>query len=73
METFFSDLFEDLRYERSLVLVLSITDPDTLKLSKFTDDEVNIIKSLALEKKHREKMLKENVAMDLLEKQFSKK
>ena len=71
MESSFSNLFEDVRHERSLILLLSLTDPDILKQSKFTDDEINIIKNLALEKLHRERILKEHIAMNLLEKQFS--
>ena len=50
MENYFSNLFEDVRHERSLILLLSLTDPDILKQSKFTDDEIDIIKNLALEK-----------------------
>ena len=42
-------MFEDVRHERSLILLLSLTDPDFLKQSKFTDDEININKNLALE------------------------
>ena len=71
MEAYFNTIFEDVRHERSLILFLSLTDPDILKQSKFTDDEVNIIKSLSLEKLHRQRILKEHIAMDLLEKQFS--
>ena len=71
MEQNFSNLFEDIRHERSLILLLSLTDPDILTQSKFTDDEIEIIRNLALEKLHRQRILKENVAMDLLEKQFS--
>ena len=71
MEQYFSNLFEDIRHERSLILLLSLTDPDILKQSKYTDDEIKIIKNLALEKLHRQRILKEIVAMDLLEKQFS--
>ena len=47
MKRYFSNLFEDVRHERSLILVVSPTDPDILKQSKFTDDEVNIIKNIA--------------------------
>ena len=43
MEAYFATLFEDIRHERSLILLLSLTDPDILKQSKFTDDEINII------------------------------
>ena len=71
MEEYFTTIFEDVRHERRLILLLSLTDPDILKQSKFTDDEINIIKSLALEKLHRQRILKEHIAMDLLEKQFS--
>ena len=67
MESYFSTMFEDVRHERSLILLLSLTNPDILKQSKFTDDEINIIKSLALEKLHRQRILKEYHAVSLLE------
>ena len=70
MEAYFSNFFEDVRHEQSLILLLSLVEPDILKQSKFTDDEIEIIKNLALEKLHRRRILKEHVAMDLLEKQF---
>ena len=71
MESYFSNLFEDVRHERSLILLLSLVEPDILKQSKFTDHEINIIKDIALDKIHRQRILKEIKAMDLLEKQFS--
>ena len=71
MEAYFATIFEDVRHERSLKLLLSLTDPDILKQSKLTHDEVEIIKNLALDKLHRQKILKEHVATDLLGKQFS--
>ena len=71
MESYFSNLFEDVRHERSLKLLLSLTDSDILKQSKFTVDELEIIKNLTLEKLHRQRISKEHVAMDSLEKQFS--
>ena len=70
MEAYFNTIFEDIRHERSLILLLSLTDPDILRQSKFTDNEIEIIKNLALEKLHRQRILKEVVAMDLLEKQI---
>ena len=70
MEAYFATMFEDVRHERSLILLLSLADPDILRQSKFTDDEIEIIKNLALEKLHRQRSLKEHVAMDLLEKQL---
>ena len=71
MDSYFNTTFEDVRNERSLILLLSIVEPDVLKQSNFTDNEIGIIKNLALEKLHRQRILKEHVAMDLLEKQFS--
>ena len=71
MEACFSNLFEDVRHERSPILSLSLVEPDTLKQSKFTDNEVNIMKDNALEKKIRQPNPKEYVAMDLLEKQIN--
>ena len=40
MEQYFSTMFEDVRHERSLILLLSIADSDILKQSEFTDDEI---------------------------------
>ena len=71
MENYFSNLFEILYYERSVILLLSLTDPDILRQSEFTDDEIDIIKNLAHEKVHRQKTLKEYIALNQLEKQFS--
>ena len=71
MEQNFSNLFEDVGHERSLVFLLSQAEPDILKQSKITDHEINIIKDIALDKIHRQRILKEIKAMDLLEKQFS--
>ena len=71
MDQYFATIFEDIRHERSLILLLSLVEPDILKQSKFTDHEIDIIKNIALEKLHRQRNLKEIVALDLLEKQFS--
>ena len=67
MKAYFSNLFEDVRHERSLISLLSLTDPDILKQSKFTGDKIRKIKNLALEKLHRQKCLKEYFALQLLE------
>ena len=67
MEACFATMFEDIRHERSLILLLSLTDPDIFKQSKFTDDAINIIKKLALENLHRQRILKEYHAVSLLE------
>ena len=71
MEAYFNTILEDVRHERSLILLISLVEPDTLKQSKFTDHEVDIIKNIALEKLQRQRNLKEIIALDLLEKQFS--
>ena len=39
MEAYFDNTFEDVRRERSFIVLLSLTDPDLLKQSKFTDDD----------------------------------
>ena len=67
IEEYFSILFDDIRHERSLILLLSLVEPNILKQSKFTDHEIEIKKNLALEKLHRQRTLKEYHAMSLLE------
>ena len=67
MEAYFATMFEDVRHERLLMFLLSLTDPDIFKQSKFTDHEINILKNLALEKLHRQRMLKEYTALQILE------
>ena len=67
MEAYFNTNFEDIRHERSLILLLSLIEPSILKQSKFTDHEIEIIKDLALEKLHRQRILKEYHAVSLLE------
>ena len=58
MEQYFSNFFEDVRHERSLILLLSLVEPDILKQSKFTDHEINIMTDIALDKIHRQRILK---------------
>ena len=71
MEQYFDNIFEDVRHERSLILLLSLVEPDILGQSKFLDHEIEIIKNIALEKLHRQRNLQEIIALELLEKQFS--
>ena len=59
MEAYFNSIFEDVRHERSLIFLLSLVEPNILKESKFTDHEIEIIKNLALEKLHRQRILEE--------------
>ena len=70
MEAYFDTLFEDVRHERSLILFLSIVETDILGQSKFLDHEIENIKNTALEKLHRQRNTKENIALELLEKQI---
>ena len=67
MEAYFAVMFEDVRHERSLRLLLSLTGPDIIKQTKFTDHEKNIRKFLALENLHRQQILKDVVAIALLD------
>ena len=71
MEAYFNTIFDDVRHERSPIFLLSLTEPDILKQSKFTDHEIDIIKNIAQEKLPRQRILKEHIAMNLLEIQFS--
>ena len=65
-------MFEDVRHERSLVLLLSLTNPDILRQSKFTDHVISTIKDLSLEELHRQLIIKEEVANALLESELEK-
>ena len=47
-------MLEDVRHERSLILLLSLTDPDILRQSSFTDHEICFMKILPLENLHRQ-------------------
>ena len=71
MEAYFNTIFVDIKHERSLILLLSLVEPSILSQSKFTDHEIDIIKNIALEKLHRQRNLKEIIALNLLEKHFS--
>ena len=52
MEAYCATMFENVRHERSLVLLLSLADPDNLKQSKITDNEMIVFKNLVLKKLH---------------------
>ena len=56
MEAHFATMFEDVRLERSLLLLFSLTDPKIIKQFKFTDHELNIIKRVAVEKLHKKRI-----------------
>ena len=67
MEQNFDSIFEDVRHQRSLILLFSLVETDILKQSNFADHEIKILKNIALEKLLRQRFLKEIIAMDLLE------
>ena len=50
MDQNFTTMFEDVRHERSLILLLLLTDSDILNQSQLTEDETNILTNLALDK-----------------------
>ena len=70
MAVYFAMIFEDVRHERSLILLLSLGNPDKMRQRKFTDFEIDIIRNLALEKLHWQRISKKHVAMSLLESQL---
>ena len=43
MEAYFSTIFEDVRHEISLFLMLRLVESSILKQAKFTDLEIDII------------------------------
>ena len=42
MEQIFAVMFQDVRLERSSLLILSLTDPDILRQSNYNDYETDI-------------------------------
>ena len=50
-----------------LILLLSLTDSNILLQYGYKDDEILIIKKLALEKIHRQKQLKDYIKANLIE------
>ena len=71
MENYFIKLFNNIHYERSLILLLSLIDSIILIQAGFTNDEIIFIKNIALQKIKKQVDLKQYIALDLLEKQFS--
>ena len=67
MEQYFAVMYEDVRHERPLILLLSLTDPDIIRQSIFFDYDIDIIRNLALEKLHRQRILTEHTDMSLKE------
>ena len=63
MAAFFSKFSEDFRHERSLKFLSSSTDSDKLQQSGFLASEWERMKNLAPERLHRQKSLKDYVAL----------
>ena len=62
MEQYFAIVFEDIRHQRSPILLLSLTNPDKLRQSKINEYEIDI-KILALENLNWQRILKEHIAI----------
>ena len=71
MEQYFATIFEDIRHERSLNLLLSLVEPSILKQVKITYHQSDNIKDTVLQNLHQQRNLKKIIALDLLEKQLS--
>ena len=70
MEAYFASIFEVVRHERSLLILLWLTDLDILRQGKFTDVEIDITKILPPEKLHRQRILKEVAALPFSKNNF---
>ena len=49
MEQYFDSIFESIRHEQSLILLLSIVEPDILRQNRVLDHKIEIIKNIARE------------------------
>ena len=67
METYFATMFEGVGHDRLLIILIPLAHPHTLEPINFTDHEINIIKNPALEELHRQRILKENIAVSILD------
>ena len=66
MESYFATLFDNIHHERSLILLLSLTDENILLKNGLTQDEIEIIKNIVLEKVYRQQLLKTYIASQLI-------
>ena len=44
MKQYFNTIFQDIRHERSLILLLGLVEPDILKKRKYADHEIGPFK-----------------------------
>ena len=66
-EAYLATMLEGVKHEMSLIYLISLTNLGILKQSDFTEDEINMVKSFALEKLFRQRILKEYVAVSFIE------
>ena len=57
MDRNFESIFQDVRHERTLILILAIIEPQILLDAKFSQSDVNKMTTIAKEKILRRKML----------------
>ena len=62
MEQYFNTLSEDVRHERSPIILLSLVELDILKQSKFSDHEIDNIKNL-LKKSYIDNVILKSVSL----------
>ena len=60
-------MFEDVRRERSLLLLLSLKYPDILKQTKLTEHVKKLLWNFAPKKLHRQMILKQYVGASIRE------
>ena len=65
LEQIFTAMFEDVKHVGTLVLLLSLTDPEKIKQSKVTDHEINKKKS-SFRKITRTEIIKKKVAVSIV-------
>ena len=63
MEAFFDNIFGDVRHERSLIILLSIVEPDILRQSNFLDHEIEIHKKILLLKNYIHNVILKNLLL----------
>ena len=64
MKNYFANIFEDVMHKRSLTILSSITDEGILRQRGFTGYKMNI-KKVPSRKFHRQKILREYIALQL--------
>ena len=71
MENFCRNFFEDVRHEKSLIILLALTDEGILRPAGFTEHGLKMIKNLAEGKLQRKTTLLKHTALQSLDSFFS--